>query len=449
MNLKNKEKLFSHLARNYDSMDYPPILLYGKVGRQRIRQAWRRRAAQIRKGAADYPALYVHVPYCQTKCFFCKFRVRVANSPRLTGQYLKCLKGEIEELSPIFKKVGFKTMYLAGGTPTILSEPQLEELLGLLEKKFDLSATYQRLIEATPATLSPGKLKILKKHGINRLTIGVQSLDNGLLARMNRKNQNREMVSRVYAQARKTGIEHINIDLVVGIPGQSKESFLSDVDYVLGMRPDALHIFAYEEEELVIFYKMGKRINDADRARRDEMFALADRKIIKSGYRTYKGESYILSMPAANYQFLLRYHANGSLLGLGAKALSYIPGHYAYQNAQVEEYLAYRSQGKIPPYVDAYPLDRAETSINYVVNNIRGGLDKNAFNKLYGRNFDTQFKGAVNCLKKLGRIEEKAGTVRLAAKSDLEFRTYSKFFFSPAVIGKLKKSLKYRSGDEI
>ncbi|MFA5095732.1 MAG: radical SAM protein, partial [Candidatus Omnitrophota bacterium] len=331
MNFNSKEKLFSYLARNYDSMDYPPILLYGKVGRGRIRRAWRGRVAQIRKGATDYPALYVHVPYCQTKCFFCKFRVRVANSPRLTGQYLKCLKGEIEELSPIFRKAGFKTMYLAGGTPTILSEPQLEELLSLLEKKFDLSATCQRLVEATPATLSLKKLKILKKHGINRLTIGVQSLDDGLLARMNRKNQNREMVSRVYTQARQVGIERINIDLVVGIPGQSKESFLSDVDYVLKMRPDALHIFAYEEEELVIFYKMGKRINDADRARRDEMFSIADRKIIKSGYRTYKGESYILSMPAANYQFLLRYHANGSLLGLGAKALSYIPGHYAYQ----------------------------------------------------------------------------------------------------------------------
>ena len=128
MNLKLKEKLFFYLARNFDSMDYPPIILWKDIKRKSVIEAWRRRAARIVKGAVDYPGLYVHIPYCQTKCFFCKFRVRVGNAPGILNQYLKCLKGEIEEFSKPLKGVFFKTLYLAGGTPSILSASQLDEL---------------------------------------------------------------------------------------------------------------------------------------------------------------------------------------------------------------------------------------------------------------------------------------------------------------------------------
>ena len=442
MNTRKKEKLFRYLARYFDSMDYPPILLWKNIPGGRIKSAWRRRAREILKGALDYPALYVHIPYCQTKCFFCKFRVRVANSAAILDHYLKCLYQEIEELSPLLKGVTFTTLYLGGGTPTILTAPQTDKLLTLLEKRFNLENTRQRLIEATPATLSPEKLRVLKQHGINRLTIGIQILDRDLLIKINRRNQTPEMVERIYKQARKAKIEYINVDLVVGLPEQTRESFLKDVNFVLRLRPDAIHIFAYEEEDLVIFYQMGKRLTDKDRQERDEMYALADQEIIKSGYRAYKGESYLLSPQAANYQFLLRYRVNGSMLGLGAKALSYIPGYYAYQNAQIEEYLEYRGKGKYPPYVSGYPLNKAETRTNYIINNIRGGLDTQLFHKIYGVDFRKIYAKEIEILKKLNRWQEKGDRVRIRADSDEEFRTYSKFFFSPTVIARLQKEVR-------
>ena len=438
MNLKLKEKLFFYLARNFDSMDYPPIILWKDIKRKSVIEAWRRRAARIVKGAVDYPGLYVHIPYCQTKCFFCKFRVRVGNAPGILNQYLKCLKGEIEEFSKPLKGVFFKTLYLAGGTPSILSASQLDELYCLLEKKYNVSETSQRLIEATPATLSAEKIKVLKKHKVNRLTIGIQSMDKHLLARINRNNQTAAMIRDSYKNARRAGIDIINVDLVAGIPGQSIESFSRDVDLVLGLRPDAVHIFAYEEEDLVIFYKMGERMTGPDRVKRDEMMALADVKIRKDGYHSYKGESYLLSPQAANFQLQLRYLANGTLLGLGAEALSYIPGYYAYENSKLEQYLRLRSKGEAPPYLNGYPLNMVETRTNYIINNIRDGLDKAMFRRLYGVDFDKTYQKEIGALRQLGRLEEKNVRVRLAVKSDLEFRAYSKFFFSPAVINELK-----------
>lgn len=439
MNLKQKENLFKYLAKHFDSMDYPPILIWKNIKREFIKEGWRKRVKEILKGTVDYPGLYIHIPYCQTKCFFCKFKTRTSNSKRVLNEYLGCLKREIEEFSPLFKGVPFKTLYLAGGTPTIFSASQLDILFKILKKNFNLKETFQKLIEATPATLSLEKLKILKKHGINRITIGVQVLNKKLLNLINRKNQTKEMVRDVFSKAQKIGIEIINIDLVAGLPGQTTKSFLEDLDFILQMKPDALHLYSYEEESLVVFYRIGKRIKKEDRIRRNKMIELADKKIKKYGYRHYRNEPYLLSSQAANYQFQFRYFSNSSLLGLGAEALSYIPNHYAYENSKLEEYLGCRVKQTLPPYLNGYPITKMDTQLNYVLNNIRAGLNKKRFSQIYGLNFDKIFQKEISFLRKIKRLEENNGIIKLIAKNDFEFRTYSKFFFSQKMIKKLEK----------
>lgn len=442
MNIEKKEKLFKYLAKHFDSMYYPPIMIWRKIKRELIKEGWRRRTEEISEGTIDYPSLYIHIPYCQTKCFFCKFITRVGNFQGVLARYLKCLKEEIEEFSPIFKKIPFKTLYLAGGTPTIFSASQLDTLFNILEKRFNLKETFQRLIESTPATLSEEKLKILKKHGINRLTIGIQVLNKELLSLINRKNQTEEMVKESFFRARELGIEIINLDLVAGLPGQTNEIFLKDLDFVLGLRPDALHIYPYEEEESVIFYKMGKRLKANDRIKRDEMFRLADTEIRKHGYQPYRNEPYLLSWQASNFYFQFRDLYNSSILGLGAMAESYIPYRYVYQNSGLDEYLNFRLKKYFSLYLNGYPLNKNETLINYIINNIRAGLDKKKFFKLFNLDFDKAFYRELESLRKLKRLEEDKEGIKLVAKNDFEFRTYSKFFFSPRIIKELREDVK-------
>jgi oxygen-independent coproporphyrinogen-3 oxidase len=449
MNLKEKEKLFRYVAQKYDSMDYPPNRIWGKIRKEAIRDAWKERVKEIASGAVDFPGLYIHVPYCQTKCFFCKFKTRVANSEKILQEYLKCLEADIDYFSPIFKKVEFKTVYLAGGTPTIFSVKQLDRIFKYLTQKFNLAHTLQRQIEATPATLNFDKLKILKKYNFNRLTIGVQSLDDKVLALMNRRNQNYALVRNIYDQARKIGIEIINLDLVVGLPKQSINSFVKDLRRILSLRPDAIHIYPYEEEDQVIFYRMGKLMACSDRERRDKMVELADNGIKKAGYEPYRNEPYLLSPKAANFQFQFRYLFNGSLLGLGAGALSYIPGQYSYQNHGLDEYLCNCIEENNERYFLGVALDNSETRINYVINNIRAGVDKARFLSIFKIDFSVLFRKELDSLRKIGRLSEDGNKVKLIANNDFEFRAYSKFFYSNKVINELKRriSLEYISNE--
>lgn len=447
MDINDKIRLFKTLARNFDSMDYPPIQLWRPVGRRRIRQGWLQRTREVRSGEADCPGLYVHIPYCQAKCFFCKFRVRAGNSQALHSRYLSCLNREIREFAPLVRGLSFKTLYLGGGTPTILSAEQLDRLFSVLERNFNLSETAQRLIESTPATLSREKFRILKKHGFDRITIGVQVTDPRLLVSINRRNQTLKMVEDSFRQAREAGIETVNTDLVAGLPGQTASSFLKDVRLMLKMRPDALHLFPYEEEELVIYYMTGRRLTHAGRVRRDRMLRLADREILKRGYRPFRSEPYLLSPRAANLQFQYRYLYNGSLLGLGAEALSYIPDHFSYENSKLEEYLEFWSKKKAPPFLNGHALDRKETRLNYVLNNIRAGLDCRSYFRRYGLEFKKEYQRELEELAGIGRIREEGERITLSAGDDLEFRAYSKFFYTPAVMKRLgKKAERFLSG---
>ncbi|MBU1075902.1 MAG: radical SAM protein [Spirochaetes bacterium] len=447
MNIKEKIKFFNYLAEDFDSRDYPPIMLWKSIQRQRIEEGWKQRVKEISSGEADAPGLYIHIPYCQTKCFFCQFKVLAGTDPEMHSRYLECLKNEMKRMSPLVKKLSFKTFYLAGGTPTIFSAEQLEDLFNTAEKRFNLSQTVQRLIEATPATLSLKKLRVLKKYGFNRITIGVEVIDKKMLHAINRQHQTEKMVKDSFEQARQAGIEFINTDLIAGLPGQSIDSFLYGVRFILKMRPDAIHIFTYREEELVIFCRIGKRITDKDRLRKDKMLALAEKMIRKAGYGFGSNEPYLLTPDAANFQLQYRYQYNVTLLGLGALALSFIPNHHVYHNAQIEDYLKFWPEDKATPFFTGYPISRAETRLNYVLNNIRNGLDKEQFFRLYGVQFDKTYQKEIEDLKRINRIKNDSEKVKLITKNDFEFRSYSKFFFGSRVIKELQAKIKIKPSE--
>ena len=441
MNHKEKETFFISLAKKFEVMDYPPASIWKMITRDRIKEGWRTRIKEIIRGEIDYPGLYIHVPYCRSKCFYCRYISHVCNHPRMISPYLKYLRRELEDFSPLFKKVSFKTLYIGGGTPTVLSASQLNSLLGYLEKQFNLGATLQRIIESTPFELSSEKLNVLKKHGVNRLTIGIQTADKMLMKLTNRTIQSRKIIRDAFARVRSVGIKYINSDLIAGFPGQDTASFLRDVDFVLSLRPSAIHIYPYRENEHVIFYKSGKRINDEDKKGTAIMLELADKRIKDCGYRHFRNEPYLLTPEAANFQMQFRY-LNGSLLGLGAGALSYIPNYYSYHNPVLNDYLSTAIKGKLPSFLEGYKLSRKASLINYVMNNIRPGIDKERYSSIFGSEFDDDFRDEITSLRMLNRLEEDGRKTKLIAANDFEFKVYSKFFYSTRVIKEIQKYLK-------
>ncbi len=442
MDLKEKESFLKKISE-FDSRYYPHVSIWNEnISESRLKKEWRARVKEILKGDKDFPGLYLHIPYCQTKCYFCQFLTRATNSTAEVNRYLKLLEKEINFFSPLFKDISFSTLYLAGGTPTILSASQLDFLFNLLEKKFDLENTFQRIIESTPSTLDEEKIKVIKKYRFNRLTIGIQTADRKLLKKVNRPFQTKNMIKKIFKIARKEKIEILNVDLILGMPFQSSKSFFESLEFVISLMPEAIHIFPYKDERETLFKRWGIVLKDKDIITRKRDYEIAEKLLKKAGYKNFKHEPFLLTPKAANFQLQFCYELS-SLLGLGANALSYIPYHLAYTNPSLDDY---EKMGKGVMVRKGYFIDKEETIRYYVLEHIRGGIKINDFEKRFGVNFRSFFSEEIKELRKVNRLEIKNGVIRIKAKGDYEakddsdFRTYSRFFYSQKVIDELKKT---------
>lgn len=195
--------------------------------------------------------LYIHVPFCASKCSYCAFYSE-ATRGELVERYLRALLRELElvadELSP-------ETIFFGGGTPTILNCRQWERVLRALRHLFP-QPPLEWSVEANPATLGLDKARLLRDHGVNRISLGVQSLDADLLERLGRVHS-REMAFRAYDLLRRAGFENVGLDLMFAIPGQSLESWKRTLTEALAMGPE--HISCYEviyEEDTPLYAQL-------------------------------------------------------------------------------------------------------------------------------------------------------------------------------------------------
>ncbi len=184
-------------------------------------------------------SLYVHIPFCVKKCIYCDF-VSGPYTPEKAVAYLAALKKEISSI-PVNRPL--TTLYIGGGTPTVLTADQLSDLIGYIFKHFNFIDDHESTIEANPGTLDIEKLRQILSAGINRISIGVQSFNNNELSFLGRIHTGPEAEEAVRL-ARDTGFENIGIDLIYGIPGQDTKSWKRTLGKAVSLKPD--HISAYE-----------------------------------------------------------------------------------------------------------------------------------------------------------------------------------------------------------
>ena len=174
--------------------------------------------------------LYIHIPFCRQKCHYCDF-ASFACKEDLIDSYLCSIDTE----ASFFPHQSFDTLYIGGGTPSILSVNQMDVLCEIINRRFAPINTFaESTIEANPESLSLEKLKLLKQRGINRLSLGLQSMNDDVLKYIGRVHDTKTFLS-VYEQARKAGFENISIDLIAGLPNQSEEDFLQGLKKVLDL----------------------------------------------------------------------------------------------------------------------------------------------------------------------------------------------------------------------
>ncbi len=283
-------------------------------------------------------SLYVHVPFCAQKCTYCAFYSE-ASTGELINRYVGALIRELELVAPDLKP---RTIFFGGGTPSLLNLRQWEEILGAMHR-LGLAHAEEWTVECNPATVSLDKARLLRSHGVNRISMGVQSLDDNLLDRLGRVHS-RDMVFRSFDTLRAAGFDNINVDLMFAIPGQTLAVWRETLSEALALGSE--HLSSYEviyEEDTPLYQMLQAGEFDVDEelacAMYDELLAHASR----AGFRQYEIANFArdsrggsvpdaaanrapTDFPAFASRHNINYWRGGFYHGLGPGASGYVRG---------------------------------------------------------------------------------------------------------------------------
>ena len=278
--------------------------------------------------------IYVHIPFCARICPYCAFYKELLDRSE-TARFCEAILRDLDQQRAAFAIMP-RSIYFGGGTPTALSTPQLEFLLGGFRQRIDLSALEEWTVEANPGSVSARKAASLCKLGVNRISLGVQSWDEDLLKLLGREH-NASQAEKSFQILRRAGFSNINVDLMFGLPGQTIEQWRVTLEKTIGLQPE--HISAYcltyeEDTEFFLRQSRGEFRQDADIDA--EFFEMTMSILEDTGYEHYEISNY--ARPGFSSRHNRAYWSGENYLGIGPSAFSTV-GMRRWQN--VADYRAY------------------------------------------------------------------------------------------------------------
>ncbi|WP_256131420.1 radical SAM family heme chaperone HemW [Anaerovorax odorimutans] len=338
-----------------------------------------------KKGPAG---LYIHIPFCVKKCGYCDFLSFGECDEEIQKKYAESL---IAELS-LYRGQNIKcdTIFIGGGTPSLLRQEHIAKILEAAEAAFCVAEKAEVSLEANPGTLSRDKLRAYRKAGVNRLSIGVQSMDDGMLSFMGRIHSSRDFTENFQA-AREAGFSNINVDLMFGMPGQSRQMWRDSLEQVLALEPEHISFYSLQLEEGTTFSRMYREGSiDLPPAEEDRaMYHEGIRMLREAGYHHYEISN--CAKPGFECQHNLKYWSFDEYYGagLGAHAFLYDKG----RSCNVSDFDAYFQKigrGELPADPDGYSYEtQTDLMGEYVFTALRKteGLDMEDFRRTFGENF--------------------------------------------------------------
>jgi oxygen-independent coproporphyrinogen-3 oxidase len=282
--------------------------------------------------AMPIQCLYVHVPFCARKCFYCAFYSE-PSSGELIDRYVGALIRELESVAADLKP---RTIYFGGGTPSLLNLRQWERILGAMER-LRLGGAEEWTVECNPATVSLDKARLLRSGGVNRMSMGVQSLNAALLDRLGRVHS-REMAFKSFDILRQAGFDNLNLDLMFAIPGQTLDVWRETLREAVAMGSE--HLSSYEviyEEDTALYEQLQAGRLNADEDLACAMYEELVERVAHSGFQQYEIANFArpgainyqpstINLPSHACQHNINYWRGGSFYGLGPSATTYVRG---------------------------------------------------------------------------------------------------------------------------
>lgn len=344
--------------------------------------------------------LYVHIPFCIKKCTYCDF-LSWPDSPQNQELYVQALCREIDAYRGKFYREA-SSLFLGGGTPSILEPKLLGKIMDCLFRVFTFVEKPEISIEANPGTVTWEKLRAYREMGVNRISFGLQSVDNQELKELGRIHTYEEFLEG-YAWARQAGFLNINVDLMSGIPGQTVKSWRRNLSQVMALEPEHISAYSLIVEEGTPFAQ--RELNLPEEEEEREMYESTAEILAQKGYVQYEISNY--ARPGRACAHNLGYWSRDDYLGLGLGAASLVD-HCRWNNTDsMEEYQAgAREPGQLR--VGEEELSVQEQMEETMILGLRRmeGVWRRDFREAFGREMEEIYGDAIRRLVKLGILKD-------------------------------------------
>ena len=361
--------------------------------------------------------LYLHIPFCQSKCQYCDF-YSIPTSKEQRDLYLCALAEEAAWYTKDKRLQGvvFDTLFIGGGTPSILEEAELDRLFDLIEQNFSFHQDAEKTMEANPGSLTPEKIRLLQRRGINRISLGVQAFQPRLLHTMGRCHTSEE-AEQTILNLKKSGLQSWSMDLIYGLPGQTLADWRETLNKALQFQPPHLSMYNLIVEEATPFGRLAAegKLHLPEEEEQLQMMQLAATLTEKAGLQQYEISNFAL--PGAECRHNLIYWHNQEYLGLGAAAFSYLDKHRFSHVADVERYIRAWQQDHQPCIAENEYTTRAIELGETVMLGLRTmqGISISELNRRFQIDFLQYYQDAIAFCTEQGWLRQEGDRIALTS----------------------------------
>lgn len=349
--------------------------------------------------------LYIHIPFCQQKCFYCDFP-SYANIENLQEAYVTALHQEIVAQGGLFSRYVVDTIYIGGGTPTVLTTKLLKKIIDTVKKNFVISSDVEWTLEVNPGTIDEKKLATLFQIGINRLSFGVQSFNDYLLKKIGRIHNGQQALDAIHL-AKIVGFQNISLDLMYGLPEQTIKDLRESIVKAADLEVQHISIYGLKVEDGTVFAKLQEKNKLALPSEEvdEEMYELVMHDLPQAGYQRYEISNFARGGFESRHN--LKYWENKPYLGFGVAAHSYIEPKRFANVAKVKEYIERINEKKSPKeFCEELDSDVLIEEFCFLALRTKAGIDIEKFNTKFNRNFFSIYGHIIDRLKLKKLVEQ-------------------------------------------
>ncbi len=417
---------------NYFVSNYPPFSFWQPDHLKDVA------AALQRLPAADTPlGVYLHIPFCRKRCHFCYFRVYTDKDSVAIKRYLDLATRELELYGskPFIAGRKPQFVYFGGGTPSYLSEAQLEHLAGRMQAILPWDEALEVTFECEPGTLSDHKLRTIRDLGVTRLSLGVENFSDHILDINGRAHRSREIL-RAYHFARQFGFPQINIDLIAGMVEETAENWRECVRQTIALAPDSVTIYQMEIPYNTKIYQQmkaeGRLIAPvADWETKREWVAYAFEQLEQVGYTVTSGYAAVKDPARTRFVYRDSLWQGADLLGLGVASFSHVGGTHFQNQHDFEPYMSMLERRELPVYRALTPTPEERLIRELVLQFKLGRISREYFQNKFRVDVLAKFPEAIGKLRSWGTLELDGEWLRLTRSGLLQVDRLVREFFLP------------------